>query len=680
MPTMSDSKVTDNNHYDIAVEVERLRQERETLSQQVKRLVKAESKLYEYQEKLDDQLKEYRDLYELNRKLNATFDIGKILGYVVEYAIHNLEYERVLIFQRSEDTGNYEVCTLDGYYDQDEKSSVAGLVVKPDDPIFSRLYAGGEYLICKAGIEDHILAKYRARLLMDEYLVYPLVPDSQPFALLAVGNSKDNATFYRRVTDDATSLLGVGNLVGLLSSSLENHIYNNHMKNALEQERLAEEKYRSIFENALEGILQTGPDGRFLNCNPATAALLGYASPQELIESIPTIAQLYVSSDRRRELYELIRLRGDVKNFEVEFYRKDGSKQWVLVSIHPVLNEKGEILYVDGILQDIAERKKAEESIRMLNEELEQRVIERTSELQAANDELMVITGQLESAYSELKSAQSRILQQEKMASIGQLAAGVAHEINNPMGFIMSNLNSLRKYTVKITDFVKAQSEAIGKVSNNGDTELNEMIEELTKQKKAIKLDFLIGDIDSIIRESLEGAERVKKIVQDMKTFSRIDESEFKAADINAGIESTLNIIWNELKYKAILKREYGNIPLTICNAGQLNQVFMNILINASQAIEVQGEITVKTWSDGINIYIAISDTGSGIPTDKMHRIFEPFFTTKEVGKGTGLGLSIAYDIVKKHKGELRVQSEVDKGTSFTIAIPVVAELTLLHV
>ena len=507
---------------------------------------------------------------------------------------------------------------------------------------------------------------------MDEYLLCPLVAGVEPFALLAVGNSKDNADFYRRVTDNDMSLLGVGNLVGLLSSVLENRLYNNHMKKALEQERCAEEKYRGIFENALEGILQTDQDGRFRNCNPATAALLGYASPEELIKSIPTISQLYVSSDRRRELYERIRLRGDVKNFEVEFYRKDGSKQWVLVSIHPVLNENGEILYVDGILQDIAERKKAEESIRMLNEELEQRVIERTSELQTANDELRVITGQLESAYSELKSAQSRILQQEKMASIGQLAAGVAHEINNPMGFIMSNLNSLRKYTIKITDFVKAQSDAIGKASNNGDAELNEIIEEIKKQRKVIKLDFLIDDIDSIIRESLEGAERVKKIVQDMKTFSRIDESEFKAADINAGIESTLNIIWNELKYKAILKREYGNIPLTVCNAGQLNQVFMNILINASQAIEVQGEITVKTWSDCINIYIAISDTGSGIPTDKMHRIFEPFFTTKEVGKGTGLGLSIAYDIVKKHKGELRVQSEISKGTSFTIAIPVV--------
>jgi len=250
----------------------------------------------------------------------------------------------------------------------------------------------------------------------------------------------------------------------------------------------------------------------------------------------------------------------------------------------------------------------------------------------------------------------------------------VAHEINNPMGFIMSNLNSLRKYTDRIAGFVKAQSDAMEKFQGNGDAELNKMAAEIKKQKKTIKLDFIIDDICNLITESLEGADRVKKIVQDMKTFARIDESEFKAADINAGLESTINIIWNELKYKAVLKREYGNIPLTICNAGQLNQVFMNILVNASQAIETQGEIALKTWSDDNNIYIAISDTGAGIPADKMDHIFEPFFTTKEVGKGTGLGLSIAYDIVKKHKGELRVQSEVGKGTSFTIAVPIAKE------
>ncbi|OGW22673.1 MAG: hypothetical protein A2077_07770 [Nitrospirae bacterium GWC2_46_6] len=166
--------------------------------------------------------------------------------------------------------------------------------------------------------------------------------------------------------------------------------------------------------------------------------------------------------------------------------------------------------------------------------------------------------------------------------------------------------------------------------------------------------------------------ERIKKIVQDLKSFSRVDEAERKTANINEGIESTVNIVWNELKYKATVKKEYGDIPPIKCNAGQLNQVFMNILINAVHAIEEQGEIIIKTRHEDNNIFISISDTGSGIPADKINRIFEPFFTTKEVGKGTGLGLSIAYDIVKKHNGDIIVESEVGKGTTFTVRIPVV--------
>jgi two-component system NtrC family sensor kinase len=151
-----------------------------------------------------------------------------------------------------------------------------------------------------------------------------------------------------------------------------------------------------------------------------------------------------------------------------------------------------------------------------------------------------------------------------------------------------------------------------------------------------------------------------------------IDEAEYKPADINAGIESTINIVWNELKYKVNLIREYGDIPETKCNPGQLNQVFMNILVNAAQAIEAQGDILVKTWSENGLIYILISDNGSGMSQETLKRIFEPFFTTKDVGKGTGLGLSIAYDIIKKHNGEIRAESVIGKGTSFTIVIPVV--------
>ncbi len=277
---------------------------------------------------------------------------------------------------------------------------------------------------------------------------------------------------------------------------------------------------------------------------------------------------------------------------------------------------------------------------------------------------------EVEEAYEKLKATQAQVLQQEKMASIGQLAAGIAHEINNPIGFIMSNLNSLQKYMHRLNEFIRLQNEISSRLLADGVA--SEAIKEKQNKIKDLKIDFILEDSESLIKESLEGVDRVKHIVQDLKSFSRIDEAELKMANINEGLESTINIVWNELKYKAKLNKEYGDIPLTKCNPGQLNQVFMNILVNAAHAIEKQGEISIKTWADEKFINISISDTGCGIPEDKIGRIFEPFFTTKEVGKGTGLGLSIAYDIINKHKGFIGVDSVVGKGTTFTIRIPVV--------
>ena len=178
-------------------------------------------------------------------------------------------------------------------------------------------------------------------------------------------------------------------------------------------------------------------------------------------------------------------------------------------------------------------------------------------------------------------------------------------------------------------------------------------------------------DGNELIKESLEGAERVRTIVQNLKSFSRVDESECKSADINECLESTINIVWNELKYKANLVRELGEIPMTRCYPQQINQVFMNLLVNASQAIEKQGEIRVKTWHDATSVYASVSDNGCGIPESVRTRIFEPFFTTKEVGKGTGLGLSITYEIIKKHNGDIYVESEPGNGTTLTIRLPI---------
>ncbi|MCL4457054.1 MAG: response regulator [Nitrospirae bacterium] len=329
----------------------------------------------------------------------------------------------------------------------------------------------------------------------------------------------------------------------------------------------------------------------------------------------------------------------------IEYYHPGG--KYFIYDIY-YLKELENSAYAAVItLHDITERKHTEEMLENKNKEIEK-------------------------AYTDLKAAQSQILQQEKMASIGQLAAGIAHEINNPVGFVMSNLNTLQKYTDRINEFVRIQSASLEDATKELGIEGEKFTGKIAEHKKSQKLDYVLGDSATLIKESLEGMERVKKIVQDLKSFSRVDEAERKTANINEGIESTVNIVWNELKYKATVKKEYGDIPPTKCNAGQLNQVFMNILVNAAHAIEKQGEITIKTRHEDNNIFVSISDTGHGIPADKIHRIFEPFFTTKEVGKGTGLGLSIAYDIVKKHNGDIMVESEVGRGTTFTVKIPVV--------
>lgn len=278
--------------------------------------------------------------------------------------------------------------------------------------------------------------------------------------------------------------------------------------------------------------------------------------------------------------------------------------------------------------------------------------------------DLHTITQKLQKAYVELEEAQLQIFQQEKLASIGQLAAGVAHEINNPIGFISSNLRTLNKYLDRMTEYTAANEQARSNCNANNCAPLNEM-------RKKLKIDYVIDDAQQLISESLDGTDRVKRIVQDLKSFSRIDQTEHTLVNLNEALETTINIAWNEIKYVATLNKEFGDIPLVPCFPQQLNQVFLNLLVNASHALaEEHGTITVRTWSEDNNVFVSISDTGCGIPNEIQQRIFEPFFTTKEVGKGTGLGLSISYDIINKHGGDISVQSQVNFGTNFIVRLP----------
>ena len=297
-------------------------------------------------------------------------------------------------------------------------------------------------------------------------------------------------------------------------------------------------------------------------------------------------------------------------------------------------------------------------------ESLEDEVARRTAELRDSNQHLAERQTEIEALLRKMEDAQNQILQSEKLAAIGQLAAGVAHEINNPVGFVKSNLAVLTGYVECMLALLDAY----------GEWECKEPARSprVDAAKQEADLPFLRQDIVALLAESREGLERVEKIVQNLKDFSHVDESEWQEADLNAGLESTLNVVWNELKYKAEVVREYGDLPRIRCLPGQLNQVFMNLLLNAAQAIEEHGTITLRSAREGDWIRIDIADTGHGMPPEVQKRVFEPFFTTKPVGKGTGLGLSLAYDIVvKKHGGRLELFSEPGEGTTFRIWLPV---------
>ncbi|MBF0568030.1 MAG: response regulator [Nitrospirae bacterium] len=273
-----------------------------------------------------------------------------------------------------------------------------------------------------------------------------------------------------------------------------------------------------------------------------------------------------------------------------------------------------------------------------------------------------VLQVRMQRMIADSKTLEEQLVQNAKMASIGELAAGIAHEINNPVGFIHSNMGNLRKFFLKISDLIALYDEL----------ELPAASKEAVQKVKAdINYDYLKTRINEMIERSIVGTERIQKIIMDLRSFSRKDTGEAAGADINEAIDTTSRFLTYEYKERINITKDFGTLPMVVCNIGKLNQVFLNILANACQAIEGNGEVKMKTRSEGDTVRIEISDTGSGVPKDKIDKIFETFFTTKPVGKGTGLGLSISLSIIKQHKGTITVDSEQGKGTTFTIVLPV---------
>ncbi|MEO8886790.1 MAG: 7TM diverse intracellular signaling domain-containing protein [Mucilaginibacter sp.] len=308
-----------------------------------------------------------------------------------------------------------------------------------------------------------------------------------------------------------------------------------------------------------------------------------------------------------------------------------------------------------------------ERIIREQNVILEAKVEERTHELSETNEELNI-------TLEDLKQAQSQLVESEKMASLGQLTAGIAHEINNPINFVTSNVNPLKRDV----DMILEALTVIEEISTS-DTPTAEKQKKIQDYKEELDFDYLIVEIRHLIKGINEGANRTAEIVKGLKIFSRLDEDDLKKADINEGVESTMVIANNLLNNKIAVVKEYDeNLPLAECYAGKLNQVFLNIISNAVYAIQKQfgdeqgGQLLLRTTHDADNIYITIKDNGTGMDEQTQKKMFEPFFTTKDVGEGTGLGMSITYNTIKKHNGQIIVNSKLGEGTEFILQIPII--------
>ncbi len=308
------------------------------------------------------------------------------------------------------------------------------------------------------------------------------------------------------------------------------------------------------------------------------------------------------------------------------------------------------------------QRDSFEAEILELNRSLEARVQKRTAELQKKHALLV-------KAFKSLKETQAKLVQSEKMAGLGTMAAGVAHEINNPVGFVKSNLGSLQAYSKNLTDYVQRLDELLAEHSD-----MESLQTALQAAREEFDIEYTAEDIDPLIVESMDGVNRVEAIVSGLRSFAREDDEQLAPADINGALQSTLKVAANQLKYKCTVHEDYAELPQLTCNIGRLNQVFMNLMVNAGQAIDENGEIFIGTRFINNEVIVSIRDTGCGMTPDVQKQLFNPFFTTKDVGSGTGLGLSISHGIIEEHGGRIQVQSVVGKGSRFIVRLPIQPE------
>jgi len=407
----------------------------------------------------------------------------------------------------------------------------------------------------------------------------------------------------------------------------------------------SEKKYRLIAENASDIIWTIDPDGNYMYISPSVERIRGF-KPEDIIGQPIEKTLSRESAGFVRKLIEELRESESPSDFaqanqrfEIQHPTKSGESKWSEVMTGPLYKESGELIGFQGVTRDITDRKNTEIALRETNEKLTE-------------------------ANNELKTTQSQLIQSEKMASLGELTAGIAHEINNPVNYVYTSITPL----LRDIDEIKHMIDKCMLLDNNSD--MSEQINHVNEYARKVDIKYIFDEVFSLMKGIREGANRTKEIVEGLRNFSRLDTDTLKPAKIHEGIDSTLMLLNNKITDQMKIEKNYGNLPPINCYPGKLNQVFMNILNNAITAVGLAGEILITTSYDNSMARISIKDNGPGMSEEIKKRIFEPFFTTKEIGKGTGLGLSVSYGIMKNHKGKINVASKEGEGTEFIITIP----------
>lgn len=420
----------------------------------------------------------------------------------------------------------------------------------------------------------------------------------------------------------------------------------------LVQKNEEQKKLLRAVEQVSSVVVMTDREGNIEYVNPQFYLTTGYSS-EEVIGANPRILKSGRQDNKvYKELWDTIKA-GGVWKGEVLNKKKNGTFYWALISISPIRNSKGDVINFIAVQEDITNYKRLQEQLSASNEELKNTI-------------------------EKFKLTQAHLVHQEKLAGIGQLAAGVAHEINNPLGYISSNLDTLKKYLDKLMHVNNAYNQLKLRIKNcekRNEICVPDTVEELERSNK---IEYIKADIVDLLKDMDNGLERISTIVNGLKAFSRVDlQNEFTEYNLNEGVKNTVTVAQNQIKYYAEIEMELQDIPNIEADGSQINQVLLNLIINAVHAIKEKhiegiGHIGIKTYSEDEYVFCQISDDGKGMSQDVVTRIFEPFYTTKPVGQGTGLGLSIAYDlVVNKHKGEIQVESAEGKGSVFRIKLPI---------